>query len=161
MQFCGTGTGLDIIGSFLIQMIWLDYFQTLSDDQAFAWLCECEAPFYTKGSGFSFSFPSQAKQVTVIVWPVPVLCIVLHYITAAAMVEMLGMSRFLHQCCLRTYLRPTHNTALLCFVPFPLASTKLTHSLLAVTADVGKTQHHFYNGGPTSPHNYRILTVLI
>ena len=160
MQFCGTGTGLDIIGSFLIQMIWLDYFQTLSDDQAFAWLCEyckCEAPFIQKQVAWALASP--AKQATVIVSPVPVLCIVLHYITAAAMVEMLGMSRFLHQCCLRTYLRPTHNTAL--FVPFPLASTKLTHSLLAVTADVGKTQHHFYNGGPTSPHNYRILTVLI
>ena len=83
--------------------------------------------FFTKGSGLSFSFPSQAKQVTVIVSPVSVLCIVLHYITAAAMVEMLGMSRFLHQCCLRTYLRPTHNTALLCFVPFPLASTDSLH----------------------------------
>ena len=157
MQFCGTGTGLDIIGSFLIQMIWLDYYKHFLTTRRLT--MRSAKPLFIQKQVACLASP--AKQATVIVSPVPVLCIVLHYITAAAMVEMLGMSRFLHQCCLRTYLRPTHNTALLCFVPFPLASTKLTHSLLAVTADVGKTQHHFYNGGPTSPHNYRILTVLI
>ena len=78
MQFCGTGTGLDIIGSFLIQMIWLDYFQTLSDDQAFAWLCECEAPFYTKASCL-LSFPSQASNCDSITCACTVYCITLHY----------------------------------------------------------------------------------
>ena len=119
MQFCGTGTGLDIIGSFLIQMIWLDYYKHFLTTRRLT--MRSAKPLFIQKQVACLASP--AKQATVIVSPVPVLCIVLHYITAAAMVEMLGMSRFLHQCCLRTYLRPTHNTALLCFVPFPLSAT--------------------------------------